>query len=92
MRLPLGLTEDALQTAMSENDPESLAAPRMRELYGPKLAAAALTQATLRRQARAKFGEAALAMFFTRAGLEQASRPEVADHHANRFRKPGSAG
>jgi THUMP domain-like/Methyltransferase domain len=90
MRLPLGLTEDALHAAMSENDPESLAAAsRMRELYGPKLAAAALTQATLRRQARAKFGEAALAMFFTRAGLEQASRPEVADHHANRFVQAG---
>jgi SAM-dependent methyltransferase len=75
---------------MSENDPDSLAAvSRMRELYGPKLAAAALTQATLRRQARAKFGEAALAMFFTRAGLEQASRPEVADHHANRFVQAG---
>ena len=65
------------------------AASRMRELYGPKLAAAALTQATLRRQARTRFGEAALAMFFTRAGLEQASRPEVADHHANRFLQAG---
>jgi SAM-dependent methyltransferase len=75
---------------MAETDPESLAAAsRMRELYGPKLAAAALTQATLRRQARAKFGEAALPMFFTRAGLEQASRPEVADHHANRFVQAG---
>ena len=28
-------------------------------------------------------------MFFTRAGLEQASRPEVADHHANRFVQAG---
>ena len=37
---------------MSEEDPESLAAAsRMRARYGPELAAAALTQATLRRQA-----------------------------------------
>ena len=28
-------------------------------------------------------------MFFTRAGLEQASRPEVADHHASRFVQAG---
>ena len=84
--LPFGLTEDALAAAMSEEDPESLAAAsRMRARYGPQPAAAALTQATLRRQAKAKFGEAAVQMFFTRAGLEQATRPEVADHHASRF-------
>ena len=75
---------------MSEEDPESLAAAsRMRAQFGPQLAAAALTQATLRRQAKAKFGEAAVQMFFTRAGLEQATRPEVADHHASRFLQAG---
>jgi hypothetical protein len=85
-RLPFGLTDDALAAAMSEEDPGSLAAAsRMRAHYGPELAAAALSQATLRRQAKAKFGEAAVQMFFTRAGLEQATRPEVADHHASRF-------
>jgi SAM-dependent methyltransferase len=84
--LPFGLTDDALAAAMSEKDPESLtAASRMRIRYGSELAAAALTQAALRRQAKAKFGDAALEMFFTRAGLEQATRPEVADHHAQRF-------
>jgi len=89
-RLPLGLTEDALDAAMLETDPESLAATsRMRELYGPKLAAAALTQATLRLRATTKFGRDALAMFFTRDGLEQASRPEVADYHASRFVQAG---
>jgi len=57
MRLPLGLTEDALRDAMLEEDPESLAAAaRMRAEYGPKLAAAALTQATLRWRATTKFG------------------------------------
>jgi SAM-dependent methyltransferase len=88
--LPFGLTEDALAAAMSEEDPESLtAASRMRNGYGSELAAAALTQAALRRQAKAKFGDAALEMFFTRAGLEQATRPEVADHHAQRFLRAG---
>ncbi|HLM21654.1 MAG TPA: hypothetical protein VK390_09040, partial [Propionibacteriaceae bacterium] len=63
--LPFGLTEDALAVAMSEEDPESLAAgSRMRARYGPELAAAALSQATLRRQARTKFGDAAAEMFF----------------------------
>jgi hypothetical protein len=85
-QLPFGLSDEALAAAMSEEDPESLAAAsRMRERYGPELAAAALTQATLRRQAKAKFGATAAQMFFTRAGLEQATRPEVADHHASRF-------
>jgi SAM-dependent methyltransferase len=88
--LPFGLTEDALAAAMSEKDPESLAAAsRMRARCGPELAAAALTQVALRRQATAKFGEAALEMFFTRAGLEQATRPEVADYHASRFLRTG---
>jgi SAM-dependent methyltransferase len=87
---PFGLTDDALAAAMSEEDPESLAAAsRMRAQFGPELAATALTQATLRRHAKAKFGEAAVQMFFTRAGLEQATRPEVADHHASRFLQAG---
>jgi hypothetical protein len=90
MGLPLGLTEDALRAAMVEEDPESLeATARLRAQYGPKLAAVALTQATLRRRATAKFGQPALQMFFTRAGLEQASRPDVADYHAKRFVQAG---
>ena len=89
-RLPFGLTNEALDAAMSEEDPESLAAAtRLRARFGPELAATALTQATLRRQARTKFGEAAAEMFFTRVGLEQATRPEVADHHASRFAEAG---
>ena len=88
--LPFGLTHEVLDAAMSEEDPESLAAAtRMRARFSPELAAAALTQATLRQQARAKFGAAAAEMFFTRAGLEQATRPEVADHHASRFLEAG---
>ncbi len=84
--LPFGLTADALAAAMAEADPDSLAAAtRLRNRFGPDLAAAALHQAALRRRASAKFGADAAAMFFTRAGLEQATRPEVADQHAARL-------
>ncbi|MBO3733837.1 methyltransferase domain-containing protein [Glycomyces sp. NEAU-S30] len=51
----------------------------------PDLAAAALTLADLRAHAKAKFGERAERMFFTRAGLEQATRWVVAERRAARF-------
>ncbi|GAW51568.1 MULTISPECIES: class I SAM-dependent methyltransferase [unclassified Nocardioides] len=47
--------------------------------------AAALTQATLRRKAVAKFGEYAERMYFTPDGLEQATRLRVAEHRAARL-------
>ncbi|MEV4715498.1 methyltransferase domain-containing protein [Micromonospora sp. NPDC049374] len=53
------------------------------------LAAAALTQAELRRRATGKFGPAAAGMFFTRPGLEQATRQVVADRRARRLRAAG---
>jgi SAM-dependent methyltransferase len=88
--LPFGLTEEALATAMAEPDPDALAAgTRLRRLVEPDVAAAALQQAALRRKAVTKFGAAAATMFFTRDGLEQATRPGVADHHASRFRAAG---
>lgn len=63
-------------------------ATSLRRRYPPDLVAAALTQAELRRAARAKFTRAD-AMFFTRPGLEQASAEIVARHRAARF--PGDA-
>lgn len=84
--LPLGLTQEALDAAAAEPDPDSLAAAqRMRARFDPGLAAAALTQVVLRRRAATKFGGRAATLFFTRDGLEQATRPEVAAHHAARF-------
>jgi hypothetical protein len=53
--------------------------------------AAVLEQAKLRRRAAVKFGEFAKTMFFTEAGLEQASRLQVAALHAGRFRSAGLA-
>ncbi|GIH12168.1 class I SAM-dependent methyltransferase [Rugosimonospora africana] len=55
----------------------------------PDLAAAAHTQAVLRLRARAKFGPDAAVMFFTRPGLEQATRSAVAGRRALRLAEAG---
>ena len=57
--------------------------------HSPDLVSAAVGQARLRTRAAAKFGPFADRMLFTRAGLEQATRLEVAAHHASRFRAAG---
>jgi len=59
-------------------------AAELRRYYPAELVAAALTQQSLRVAAREKFSHAD-EMFFTRAGLEQASAEVVADHSAHRF-------
>jgi SAM-dependent methyltransferase len=56
----------------------------------PDLAASALTQAALRRAASRKFGVAAGSMFFTRTGLEQATRAPVATARAARLARAGA--
>ncbi len=89
--LPFALTENALTAAAAEPAPDSLgAATRMRQQFGTELAVAALQQVGLRRQAATKFGDAANTMFFTRQGLEQATRPEVAARHAARLVAAGA--
>lgn len=50
-----------------------------------QVASAAVEQATLRRRGRAKFGDAADAMWFTADGLEQATSAVAASHRAARF-------
>ncbi len=80
----------ALEFAAREADPDSLgAATRLRARFAPDLAAAALTQVALRRRGRTKFGEASDSLFLTSHGLEQASRPSVADWRAARLRAAG---
>ena len=59
-------------------------AAELRGRYPPELVAAALTQQSLRVAAREKFSRAD-EMYFTRAGLEQASAELVAAHSARRF-------
>lgn len=60
-------------------------ASRLRTRHPPELVGAALTQVRLRVRARAKFGSEADRMYFTPAGLEQATRAGVARHRARRF-------
>ncbi|MEV4629008.1 methyltransferase domain-containing protein [Micromonospora sp. NPDC049523] len=89
LRTPVGLTALAAAAELAGGDPLAAAtALRSAGLPGP-LAAAALTQAELRRRAVGKFGPAAAGMFFTRSGLEQATRAVVADRRARRLRAAG---
>lgn len=55
----------------------------------PHVVAAAMTQSRLRAKGEAKFGPFAAGMLFTAEGLEQATRLQVAAHHARRFRDAG---
>jgi SAM-dependent methyltransferase len=59
-------------------------AEELKGRHSPGLIAAALTQQALRQAGRAKFGRADQ-MYFTRAGLEQASSDLTARHSAQRF-------
>ncbi|WP_285471416.1 class I SAM-dependent methyltransferase [Actinoplanes sp. NBRC 101535] len=89
LRSPDG--EKALATAdeLAGADP-LVAASAMRSRGIPAdLAAAALTQASLRGRAACKFGPDAARMFFTRAGWEQATRSVVADRRAARLADAG---
>ncbi|WP_028635612.1 class I SAM-dependent methyltransferase [Nocardioides sp. URHA0032] len=86
------LTEDGQQllaaaTRELENagDDPLAAQTRLRRTAAPEHAAAAVTQATLRRRAREKFGADADRMYFTPDGLEQATRQRVAEHRAARL-------
>lgn len=58
--------------------------------HSPDLVSAVVGQARLRVRAAAKFGPFADRMLFTRAGLEQATRLEIAARHAGRFRDAGA--
>lgn len=87
----LGLLDDVSSRLDSLGDAVAAVARLRREGHDPELVAAVLTQARLRRRARAKFGDFADAMLFTEAGLEQATRLRVAAMHAGRFRDAGIA-
>jgi hypothetical protein len=75
---------------IADRDPLAAASALRARGIAPDLAAAALTQAGLRRRAVAKFGADADRMFFTRAGLEQATRRVVADRRAARLAAAGT--
>ena len=80
----------ALALAAAQPDPDSLAAASaLRRSFDAQLASEALTQITVRRAAKAKFGDQASSLFLTPDGLEQASRSTVADWRAARFARAG---
>lgn len=60
---------------------------RLRREHPAALVAAAMTQARLRARAHGKFGADAARMFFTAAGLEQATRAPVARHRGAAVRR-----
>ena len=89
LRTPEGAAALAAAAELVEHGP-LVAAPALRARGFPAdLASAALTQAELRRRAVPKFGADAAEMFFTRAGLEQATRSVVARRRADRLRSAG---
>ncbi|SBT51302.1 THUMP-like domain-containing protein [Micromonospora narathiwatensis] len=89
LRTPEGSAALAAAAEVAGGDPLTAAA-RLRSAGFPAgLAAAALTQAELRRRAAGKFGPEAAGMFLTRPGLEQATRRVVADRRAARLRAAG---
>ncbi|QGF22687.1 class I SAM-dependent methyltransferase [Raineyella fluvialis] len=89
----LGTSEGRQALAEADGLPDTEApgtVTRMRDRYGER-AAAVLTQVALRRAARVKFGAQADRWFYTRSGLEQATRPAVAAHRAATYAAAGAA-
>ncbi|WP_018252402.1 class I SAM-dependent methyltransferase [Salinispora mooreana] len=89
LRTPAGSAVLAAATTVAGGDPLAAAAALRSAGFPADLAAAALTQAELRRRAVGKCGPGAADMFFTRAGLEQATRQVVARRRAERMRTGG---
>ncbi|WP_229400625.1 methyltransferase domain-containing protein, partial [Micromonospora okii] len=89
LRTPEGSAALAAAAGVAGGDPLTAASALRSAGLPAGLAAAALTQAELRRRAVGKFGPAAAGMFLTRAGLEQATRGVVADRRAERLRAAG---
>lgn len=76
--------------AIESSEEVARAVSRLRAAgHSPDLVSAVVGQARLRTRARAKFGDFATGMLFTRAGLEQATRLPIAARHAARFRSAG---
>lgn len=74
-----------LARAMQAPEDPLEASAALRRDASPEQVAVALTQATLRRRAVAKFGDLADRMYFTPEGLEQATRLPVSAHRAARL-------
>ncbi len=73
-----------VESAYAEAD-SLVVGSRLRGRHDPAYVAAALTQVRLRRKAVDKLGDTAARMYFTPAGLEQATAGPVAAHRAGRI-------
>ncbi|GAA1786701.1 class I SAM-dependent methyltransferase [Agromyces lapidis] len=80
---------DGLPEWDSKADIVKTVAALRRQGHPASLVATVLSQAKLRAKASAKFGPFAARMLFTEAGLEQATRLQVAALHAGRFSRAG---
>ena len=90
LRTPEGMRLVDELGPLDSADAAASAVSRLRAAGHPAaLVSAAVGQARLRARARAKFGELADRMLFTRAGLEQATRLEISAQHAARFDEAG---
>ena len=75
---------------LADGDAAAAAVIRLRKAGHPaELVSAVVSQARLRARARTKLGDAADRLLFTDAGLQQATRAEVARRHADRYREAG---
>ena len=82
---PTGQATLAAATALAPTDESFLAhLQRLQKDYPPALAKAALDTAILRAKAAAKFSRA-MAMYFTREALEQASGERISRYRAGRY-------
>jgi protein-L-isoaspartate O-methyltransferase len=75
----------AQASRLTDTDPLAAVAALRASGHAPRVAAEALTQAVLRVRGREKFGADADRMFFTRDGLQQATRRVVAQRRAARL-------
>jgi len=90
LRTPEGSSALAAAAAAAGGDPLTAASALRTAGIAPGLAAAALTQVELRARAVDKFGSDAAGMWFTRTGLEQATRAVVARRRATRLAAAGA--
>jgi hypothetical protein len=85
----LTLLESLPPYRTTDNVVQAVSALRERGV-SPEMTRVVLRQRRLRAQAKPKFGNFAARMFFTESGLQQATRLDVAAHHAARFRTLGA--
>ena len=89
-RETLALIETASEAFANGTDLAALNQRLRASGHSPERVTVALQQTELRQRASSKFGETAHSLAFTRAGLEQATRGWIAEHHAARMAATGA--